>query len=159
MCLHAACERASRARSHAAVCVWRRRLLLHSHRRELQGARPRLACRRPRRPRHRDCCARHVLHCSVLLTCAVRPCAMVLTGCGLMLHRRCYWQLGGRLESGKSQSGLLPQFQQQLRALLFCLFWHDVVCCARVCRTVMCNFKKMHVWSVCGIQSLPTSLK
>ncbi len=30
---------------------------------------------------------------------------------------------GGRLESGKFQSGLLPQFRQQLRALLFCLFW------------------------------------
>ena len=120
--LAAACERTSRARSHAALCVWRRRLLPRSYRRELQGARHRLACRRPRRPRRRDRSARHVLRCSVLLTCAVRPCAMALTGSGLRLHAHCYWQLGGRVTSCKIRSGCLPHFQLQLCALLICCF-------------------------------------
>jgi hypothetical protein len=51
---------------------------------------------------------------------------MTLTGSGLRLYARYDWQPGGRLESGKFESGLLPQFQQQLRALLFCV-WFGVL--------------------------------
>ena len=46
---------------------------------------------------------------------------MGLTGRGLLLPARSYWQLGWRVTSGKFRSGLLPQFQHQLRALLFCV--------------------------------------
>ena len=44
------------------------------------------------------------------------------TGRGLLLHARSSWQLGWRVTSGKFRSGLLPQFQQRLRALLFGVF-------------------------------------
>jgi hypothetical protein len=64
MSLHAACECASRARSHTTLCVWWRRLPPHSSRRELHGARLCLACCRPRRPRRRD---RRALHALALL--------------------------------------------------------------------------------------------
>ena len=47
------------------------------------------------------------------------PPPMALTGCGLLPHARSSWQLGWRVSSGKFRSGLLPQFQHQLRALLF----------------------------------------
>jgi hypothetical protein len=47
-------KRASRARSHAALCVWRRRLPLHSPRWDFSGARHRLASHCPRRRRRRD---------------------------------------------------------------------------------------------------------
>jgi hypothetical protein len=128
MSLHAACECASRARSHTTLCVWWRRLPPHSSRRELHGARLCLACCRPRRPRRRD---RRALHALALLYSMllihvpfIRP--MTLTGSGLRLYARYDWQPGGRLESGKFESGLLPQFQQQLRALLFCV-WFGVL--------------------------------
>ena len=49
------------------------------------------------------------------------------TGRGLLLHARSSWQLGWRVTSGKFRSGLLPQFQHQLRALLFGAMC--VVCC------------------------------
>jgi hypothetical protein len=62
-----------------------------------------------------------------LYTCpSSGPRAMTLTGSGLRLYARYDWQPGGRLESGKFESGLLPQFQQQLRALLFCV-WFGVL--------------------------------
>jgi hypothetical protein len=128
MSLHAACECASRARSHTTLCVWWRRLPPHSSHRELHGARLCLACCRPRRPRRRD---RRALHALALLYSMllihvpfIRP--MTLTGSGLRLYARYDWQPGGRLESGKFESGLLPQFQQQLRALLFCV-WFGVL--------------------------------
>ena len=47
------------------------------------------------------------------------PPPMALTGCGLLPHARSSWQLGWRVSSGKFRSGLLPQFQHQLRAVLF----------------------------------------
>ena len=126
--LGAAYERASRVRSHAVLCVWRRRLPPHYSRRELQGAHHRLTYRRPRRPRRRDRCARHVLHCSVLLTCAVRPCAMALTGCGLLLHTRAAtgsW--GGDWKVSNSKVAFCHSFGSSC-ALCCCLFWCDVVC-------------------------------
>jgi hypothetical protein len=64
-------ERASCARSRVVLRVWRRRLPLHSIRRELQGARLHLACHCPRR-RRRDRCAaalRLACACALLLTC------------------------------------------------------------------------------------------
>ena len=51
-CVCGGVERASCARSRVVLCVWRRRLPLRSHRRELSGARHHLACHCPRR-RHR----------------------------------------------------------------------------------------------------------
>ena len=49
------------------------------------------------------------------------PSPMALTGCGRQLHARRYRQPGGRLESGKFESGLLPRFEHQLCVLLFCV--------------------------------------
>ena len=61
---------------------------------------------------------------SARVCCAAHSCPppMGLTGRGLLLPARSYWQLGWRVTSGKFRSGLLPQFQHQLRALLF-LSW------------------------------------
>jgi hypothetical protein len=50
------------------------------------------------------------------------PPPMALTGCGLLPHARSSWQLGWRVSSGKFRSGLLPQFEHQPRAQLFCMF-------------------------------------
>lgn len=58
-------ERASRALSHAILCVWWRRLPLPSRRRELQGARHLLACHRPRRCHRRDRRARYTACCCI----------------------------------------------------------------------------------------------
>ena len=60
---------------------------------------------------------------SARVCCAAHSCPppMGLTGRGLLLPARSYWQLGWRVTSGKFRSGLLPQFQHQLRALLFCV--------------------------------------
>ena len=65
----------------------------------------------------RSCCRVSVLCCS-LASC---PLPMGLTGRGLLLPARSYWQLGWRVTSGKFRSGILPQFQHQLRASLFCV--------------------------------------
>ena len=113
-------ERASCARSRVVLRVWRRRLPLHSLRRDLSGARHAPAC--PRQAvaaiaAPRSCCRVSVLCCS-LASC---PLPMGLTGRGLLLPARSYWQLGWRVTSGKFRSGILPQFQHQLRASLFCV--------------------------------------
>jgi hypothetical protein len=60
-------------------------------------------------------------------TCAARaahtcPLPMALTGCGMLLSARGFRQLGWRVTSGKFRTGLLPQFEHQPRAQLFCMF-------------------------------------
>ena len=87
--LPAACERASRARSHATLCVWRRRLPLHSLRRDLSGARHPPACRRHRRSNRRNrraaAVGTRVLCCSLVPSAhgphrswTAAPCAQLL---------------------------------------------------------------------------------
>jgi hypothetical protein len=69
----------------------------------------------PRRSaRRRSACAARAAH-----TC---PLPMALTGCGMLLSARGFRQLGWRVTSGKFRTGLLPQFEHQPRAQLFCMF-------------------------------------
>jgi hypothetical protein len=58
---------------------------------------------------------------------------MALTGCGLLLHARRFWQLGWRAISAKFRSGLLPHFQLHLHALLF-----------HVCTVVLIEFGPLY---------------
>jgi hypothetical protein len=88
--LAAACECASRARSHAALCVWRRRLPLHFSGWGLQGACHCLACHPSRRRCRCDHRTAVSLCCVVLRTHAhAWPCFRLLLTC--MLTVRFAW--------------------------------------------------------------------
>ena len=82
----------------------------------------------------------------------LRP--MALTGCGSWLHARGYRQPGGRLASGKFESGLLPQFEHQLRVLLFCVVGCVRTATAERCRAVQCTvvIVSSHTTLICTCQ-------
>ena len=67
---------------------------------------------------------------SARVCCAAHSCSppMGLTGRGLLLPARSYWQLGWRVTSGKFRSGLLPQFQHQAARFI-------VLCCCAALHT------------------------
>ena len=139
--LAAACERTSRARSHAALCVWRRRLPPRSSRRELQGARQRLACRRPRRPRRRDSHALHALRAAPCpLTCALRPWPSQAADGSFTHAATGSW--GGDWKVANSKVAFCHSFGSSCALYCFACSGGDVVCCARVCRTVCATSRR-----------------
>ena len=61
---------------------------------------------------------------------------------------------GGRLASGKFESGLLPRFEHQLRVLLFCVVGCVRTATAERCRAVQCTvvIVSSHTTLICTCQ-------